>query len=804
MSVLNGTLDDVMFRLEHLSKVVEKPVEERFFEENGEDKVVKYLTSKYKPLKSACVEKDDVVFSGYDDFGIEVLRRTVDFCFSGEDSKKLKTNSLYDRIKDEEVLQIGLLFSKDCESMQESFCKQNQMKRLIDYLTSRGYDFLAGNLESDYDFYFHMPNNEKSFRYFMYDVMQIMEPPEFVKNGLMNSNLYEMLLERGYTDLKKLIFGPSGGLARYVFEADSLTGKKVVKVDIPPEKRESLNSKDHYASGYTTEREVFEILSKIMQNPHQNFVRVDLPIVYLENGQRKVASIEEKVKGLSMSDCFKNCNPGWDVDDYKSLFSGLVGAIKHLHVINRMLHRDLKPSNVLVINHFGSLEAKLNDFELACRINEPKIKAVASMGGHFVRDPDLGFNGEQSQYTEKSEIYSLGVLMYYALTGKYIFEFHPNEEFGIVYGTKENLIDENGRYNLDRYEDVLDKSLKELRKDLRKKDLPRYDKIIRKCMTKKKKNYDCMGELSDHLKIIQRTPVQDFMRSLKKWMPRAGYVAAGFGGAYLVIQTLLGTTGLTTYQPPSAVDLLINQQRIENISSGYPTLLSSSDYHLGIKKLISDINSNEEIEKTIEDLGLRRINHHYNVPLVNSLVRSILMEKDLPEFKEGRLDFMPVPIDFIKTVYSDRDIGPKPDSFLKELKNKSDQLFWMGKYVSQCFSYGDGPADVYVKALCSNEEVSEAISSCAISETCFNKNVSHQGYIRMGDIKHYGPVDYFSSNDENGNFKAGYNKYLDCAKRRIINRAVQIYFASDSDGNVSMENLRKNVYKSRMLHKKSN
>ena len=79
-------------------------------------------------------------------------------------------------------------------------------------------------------------------------------------------------------------------------------------------------------------------------------------------------------------------------------------------------HRDLKPDNILLLNE-QELKVCIADLGLACRATDNKQLMVKCGSPGYV-DPDVlkGF-----PYNEKSDVFSLGCLMYNLLTNKMLF-----------------------------------------------------------------------------------------------------------------------------------------------------------------------------------------------------------------------------------------------------------------------------------------------------------------------------------------------------------------------------------------------
>ena len=108
------------------------------------------------------------------------------------------------------------------------------------------------------------------------------------------------------------------------------------------------------------------------------------------------------------------------------LFIQICLAIQHAHQ-KGVIHRDIKPSNILVRLHDGAAEVKVIDFGIA--------KAIAGgrerVADFTVRDQFIGtpayMSPEQAEGSgmdvdTRSDIYSLGVLLYKMLTGRQPFD----------------------------------------------------------------------------------------------------------------------------------------------------------------------------------------------------------------------------------------------------------------------------------------------------------------------------------------------------------------------------------------------
>jgi len=91
-----------------------------------------------------------------------------------------------------------------------------------------------------------------------------------------------------------------------------------------------------------------------------------------------------------------------------------------------IIHRDIKPQNVLILDDG---RVKITDFGIAMALNQKELTQTNSVMGSVHYLPPEQANGSGS--TIKSDIYSLGILMYELLTGKVPFRGENAVEIAI-------------------------------------------------------------------------------------------------------------------------------------------------------------------------------------------------------------------------------------------------------------------------------------------------------------------------------------------------------------------------------------
>jgi serine/threonine protein kinase/uncharacterized protein HemY len=142
--------------------------------------------------------------------------------------------------------------------------------------------------------------------------------------------------------------------------------------------------------------------------------------------------VMELVKGVPITEyCDQSQLP---IRQRLELFLHVCQAVQHAHT-KGVIHRDIKPSNVLVMSHDGTPLVKVIDFGVAKAVGQQLTdKTIYTHFAQLVGTP-LYMSPEQAGESSldvdtRSDIYSLGVLLYELLTGTTPFQKERLKEVG--------------------------------------------------------------------------------------------------------------------------------------------------------------------------------------------------------------------------------------------------------------------------------------------------------------------------------------------------------------------------------------
>ena len=135
--------------------------------------------------------------------------------------------------------------------------------------------------------------------------------------------------------------------------------------------------------------------------------------------------VMEYVPGGTLEDCCK-AKKLLSVERIVEIIFKCTRALDFAHRIG-ITHRDIKPANILYVGDVPGGEIKISDFGAAI-VDQPERTLVSGIGSPAYMSPE---QVRELPLDHRTDIYSLGVVMYQLLTGQLPFQASSN--YNIIY-----------------------------------------------------------------------------------------------------------------------------------------------------------------------------------------------------------------------------------------------------------------------------------------------------------------------------------------------------------------------------------
>jgi serine/threonine protein kinase len=170
-------------------------------------------------------------------------------------------------------------------------------------------------------------------------------------------------------------------------------------------------------------RERFRNEAKMMGSlNHQNILKV----IDFHEEPSKLSIVMEYLDGQDLNQKIQNEGPLSDNDFYR-IFSQTLSAFQYAHE-QGIVHRDIKPSNIFILKNG---DVKILDFGIAKLFgqNTEMTQTGTQIGTPLYMSPEQVKADKSIDY--RSDIYSIGVTMYFAINGSPPYDTNTDSQFDI-------------------------------------------------------------------------------------------------------------------------------------------------------------------------------------------------------------------------------------------------------------------------------------------------------------------------------------------------------------------------------------
>ena len=191
-----------------------------------------------------------------------------------------------------------------------------------------------------------------------------------------------------------------------VYKGTSLTNPKQ-KVAIKAFKKKHIFESDIKA--------IQKEISVLSQLNHPNILKYKESLA----DDKHMYIVTDYIRGVTLAEKLKKQKDPFSEEEAAKILKQLASAIAHCHS-KKIAHRDIKPSNIIIDD---KLNVTLIDFGLSKEFSKSKhLKSKA--GSPLFMAPEI----MESKYSEKWDVWSLGILMYILLSNRLPFSGQTPEE----------------------------------------------------------------------------------------------------------------------------------------------------------------------------------------------------------------------------------------------------------------------------------------------------------------------------------------------------------------------------------------
>ncbi|MEQ9411420.1 MAG: serine/threonine-protein kinase [Fuerstiella sp.] len=334
------------------------------------------------------------------------------------------------------------------------------------------------------------------------------------------------------------------------------------------------------------------------------------------------------------------------LQDRLQLFVDVCRAVQHAHQ-RGIIHRDIKPSNVLVTLHDGRPVAKVIDFGVAKALTEKLTdKTVYTSYGHLIGTP-MYMSPEQAEMSglpldTRTDVYSLGVLLYRLLTGTTPFDEHAVRSAS--FDELRHIICESDPRRPSAQVSTLKGEVLQTITDQRKLDVSRLTRVLRgdldwvvmKALEKdRNRRYDSVGALADDVeRHLRNEPVEarppSPLYQLRKFYRRQRILL--LTAAFVSVSLIVGSA-MALFQADRAwrAERIANEQRNHALESEQVMrqLLYAADMRLAADAFLENdvIRAHEALNRHLNDSAeqdVRSFEWYYLSVSANVPVQSLL------------------------------------------------------------------------------------------------------------------------------------------------------------------------------------